>query len=99
MCMMILDYSAIGDRIRSRRKLLHKTQERLAEQIGVSVSFIGHIERGEKKASVETFARLAVALETTLDNLILGRVFDCDHQSCQLLSDIENTLAAYRLKR
>lgn len=49
-----LDYRAIGSRVRELR-LQHKmTQEYLAELVDISPSFIGHIERGEKKPSLET---------------------------------------------
>ena len=49
-----LDYRAIGSRVRELR-LQHKmTQEYLAELVDISPSFIDHIERGEKKPSLET---------------------------------------------
>ncbi|MBR5874493.1 MAG: helix-turn-helix transcriptional regulator [Oscillospiraceae bacterium] len=46
------------------------TQEGLAEKIGVSTSFIGHIERGSRKLSVETLYSLCVALDVSADFLI-----------------------------
>ena len=49
-----LDYRAIGLRVRGLRQQQELTQESLAELVGVSPSFVGHIERGEKKASLET---------------------------------------------
>lgn len=48
------------------------TQERLAEQIERSVSFVGHIERGSRKMSIETLLAIADALEASIDT-ILGR--------------------------
>ena len=38
------------------------TQEQLAEKTGVSTSFVGHIERGEKQASVDTVVTLSKCL-------------------------------------
>ena len=58
-----LDYIAMGDRIKERRQALELTQGTLARQTGVTTSFIGHIERGEKLPSVETMARLSLALD------------------------------------
>lgn len=52
-----IDYERIGLRIRKARKEAHKTQEQLAEDTGISVSFLGHIERGARKMSLETFSR------------------------------------------
>ena len=58
-----MDYSKLGIRVRQQRELNGLTQGQLAEKVGVSGSFIGHIERGEKKASVETVVALCNALE------------------------------------
>ena len=67
-----LDFKAIGKRIRSRRRELEITQENAAELAGISNSFMGHIERGEKKASVETLAVLSEILNMDLNYMILG---------------------------
>lgn len=67
-----MDYKGMGKRIRTRRRELNLTQERAAELAGVSTSFIGHIERGEKIASVETLAALSEALDMDLNHMILG---------------------------
>ena len=50
----LVDYVAIGKRLRSRREAMRLTQEALAGSAEVSTSFIGHLERGEKKPSLET---------------------------------------------
>ena len=65
-----MDYVQLGKRIRSSRKPLHLTQEKLAELTGVSVAFVGHIERGTRKLSVETLHRLCVVLGVSADFLI-----------------------------
>ena len=65
-----MDYVLLGKRVRIRRQVLELTQEGLAEKIGVSTSFIGHIERGSRKLSVETLYALCKALDTSADFLI-----------------------------
>ena len=65
-----MDYEALGKRIRTQRKLLDMTQEELAAAIDVSTSFIGHIERGTRKLSVETLVSLANALRISCDQLL-----------------------------
>ena len=65
-----MDYVLIGKRVRIRRQIMELTQEGLAEKIGVSTSFVGHIERGTRKLSVETLYALCKALETSADFLI-----------------------------
>jgi len=41
-----MDYVSLDNEIRKRRKVLCLSQAVLAERTGVSLSFIGHIERG-----------------------------------------------------
>lgn len=65
-----MDYVFLGKRVRIRRMVLELTQEGLAEKIGVSTSFIGHIERGTRKLSVETLYALCKALDTSADFLM-----------------------------
>lgn len=65
-----MDYVLLGKRVRIRRNVLGLTQERLAEKIGVCTSFIGHIERGSRKLSVDTLYDLCKALETSADFLL-----------------------------
>ncbi|MBR6767631.1 MAG: helix-turn-helix transcriptional regulator [Clostridia bacterium] len=60
-----MDYKALGKRVRQQRQVAGLTQEEVAEMAGVSCSFIGHIERGEKKASIETLICLCNALKVS----------------------------------
>ena len=90
-----LDYRAIGSRVRELR-LQHKmTQEYLAELVDISPSFIGHIERGEKKPSLETMSRLVMVLGATMDYLVLGINCRCDQQTCRLYDDLQELLDSY----
>ena len=65
-----MDYVQLGKLVRIRRKGLGLTQEELAEVLGVSTSFVGHIERGTRKLSVETLHGLCRALGVSADFLI-----------------------------
>jgi transcriptional regulator with XRE-family HTH domain len=65
-----MDYAAMGARIKARRKELHLTQGQLAELCGLSASFLGHIERGTRNASIETLEGLCKALNVSADYLI-----------------------------
>ncbi|HAM35271.1 MAG TPA: hypothetical protein DEB40_06185 [Elusimicrobia bacterium] len=55
-------YRKVGIEVRALREQLGWTQEKLGEVSGLHPSFIGQIERGVKKASLQTLARLAEAL-------------------------------------
>ena len=65
-----MDYVQLGRRVRIRRNVLGITQEGLAERINVSTSFVGHIERGTRKLSVETLHALCKALGISADFLM-----------------------------
>ncbi len=90
-----VQYAAMGQRIRQRRRELRLTQERLAEYADISAAFVGHLERGEKTPSVETLARLAEVLDVSLDFLVFGRKQHCRREQCALLEDLRGLLAAY----
>ena len=51
-----LDYGKMGMRIRQVRKAKGWSQSELAAKCGISMSFLGHIERGSRIMSMETFA-------------------------------------------
>ncbi len=63
-------FVSIGKRIRKARHDKSFTQEILAEKTGISTSFLGHIERGSRKASVETLVHLANVLEIDVNTLL-----------------------------
>lgn len=65
-----MDYVDLGRRVRRQRSVLGWTQAQLAEHIGVSTSLVGHVERGSRKASLETLVALANALGVSLDYLL-----------------------------
>lgn len=63
-------YIELGGCVRTLRKARRWTQADLAGKAGISVSFLGHIERGTRKLSVETLVRLSSALGAPLDRLM-----------------------------
>ena len=67
-----MDYMDLGKRVRKQRQLIGLTQQELADRIGVSTSFVGHVERGTRKASLETLVALSNALGVGVDYLLAG---------------------------
>lgn len=65
-----VDYKALGQRIRHQRKLMNMTQEELASVSDVSTSYIGHIERGIKRCSLETLVCISNALDISPNSLL-----------------------------
>ena len=73
---MIIDYAAIGKRIRHFREALHITQAELGERSLVEPSNISHIERGATKVSLPTLMKIANALLVSLDDLVYDSLSD-----------------------
>lgn len=67
-----LDYGRIGMRIRQVRKARGWSQDELAKKCGISMSFLGHIERGTRIMSLETFTGICAALDAGADELLWG---------------------------
>lgn len=65
----MIDYTSMGHRIRESRKKKKLTQEQLAEKINISPTFLSMIETGMKPGSFDTYMRIAIALDVTLDYL------------------------------
>ena len=67
-----LNYEEIGKRIRETRKALNLTQEAASERCDITSSYYGNLERGDKKMSVETLARISQGLHVSVDYLLFG---------------------------
>ena len=67
-----MDYRSIGKNIQKRRNALGITQERLAEAVGISVSYMGAVEQGKKLPKLKIFIEIANALHISSDTLLLG---------------------------
>lgn len=59
-----------GRRIRAFRKLKGYTQERLAKELGLSVSAIGEVERGNRMPSEQLLEQIAQHLNIPVSELI-----------------------------
>ena len=69
---MKLDYGEIGRRIARRRRRLKLTQAVVAERADLSDKYVSAIERSASIPSTEVVMRLAIALETTPDEFLVG---------------------------
>ncbi|APM40173.1 helix-turn-helix domain-containing protein [Clostridium kluyveri] len=69
-----MNYIALGKRIREERLKLRLTQEKLAEDVDVSSSYVGQIERGEKSVTLDTLIRITKRLGVTVDYLLKDSV-------------------------
>ncbi|HIQ57929.1 MAG TPA: helix-turn-helix transcriptional regulator [Candidatus Merdivicinus intestinavium] len=69
---MGVDYRMIGGRIKQRRRGLERTQDALAEALGVSVGYVSQLERGVAKINLDTLAAVAGWLGCGMGELLTG---------------------------
>lgn len=67
-------FAIIGRKIRYERRRKKLSRNKLAEMTELSTYFIGQIERGQTKMSVETLITIAEHLNLSLDYLICEQV-------------------------
>lgn len=67
-----IDYKMIGNRIKKRRNELKLTQEKLSNDLNLSVVYISKIENGKATATLETLSVIAHHLQLDLSFLITG---------------------------
>ena len=97
-----MDYFKIGQQIRKYRKAHGMSQEQLAEQIGISVTHMSHIETGNTKLSLPVLVDIAKTLEVHTDDLLcdtpierkavygeLDKILEsCSTQQIRIITDI-----------
>ena len=69
---MELDYRVVGRRIAKRRKSLGLTQAVVEEKAALGQKYLSSIETGKSIPSTEVIMRLAIALDTTPDEFLVG---------------------------
>lgn len=66
----MLNYSVLGKEIKAARERKSLSQEQLAELLGISVSQLSNIERGNKSTKIETFMKIAFLLDVSMEYLL-----------------------------
>ena len=62
----------LGQRVRERRGELGLSQMALADKIGLQVTFVSSVERGERNLSLQSLVRLAEGLGVDPGTLVEG---------------------------
>ena len=93
---MTLDYTEIGKRIARRRKELGLKQSEVEEKADLGYKYLSNIERSISIPSVEVIMRLAVALDTTPDEFLIGTLSN-DNQEWKNISEMLRPMNAKQL--
>lgn len=66
----MVNYEDLGRKLRRYRESRGLNQNQMANKLGVSASFEGHLERGTRKASLETLVNIANVTGLSTDFLL-----------------------------
>ncbi len=91
-----MDYKKLGERIREERLRLNLTQAQLAENTGISDTYMGAIERGERSLTLDTLVRLVNRLGVTVDYLLKDSVADSD---ANIMEEFKQVIDQQPIKR
>ena len=80
----------IGKRIREERLRLNLTQERLAEDVNLSMAYIGQVERGDRSLTLENLIIVAKRLGVTVDYLLSDCISPKEDDEYRLWSQLMN---------
>ena len=83
-----MNYVRLGHRIREERLKLNLTQAKLAEDIDISDTYMGQIERGERSLTLDTLVRLVNRLGVSIDYLLKDSVPDTNDNIFKQLRQI-----------
>ena len=91
-----MNYEDLGRRIRTLRQQQHLTQEQLAEALDISPSFLGHIERGTRIASLDTLVKLCNVLNTNPGFLLAASLTsDLSYMPTGLTPELKEKLCTF----
>ena len=74
--MIMIEPKDIGKRIKDARKLAKMSQSNLSKRTEISTTQISAYENGNKSIGLQTLAKIAMALDTTIDELYFGNPID-----------------------
>ena len=100
---MMLNYKAIGNRIKTARVKAAMKQDDLANQIDISAAHMSNIETGKARVSLTVIIHIANALAISVDELLCDNVIktkvefekdiaeildDCDDYEIRIIRDV-----------
>lgn len=85
---MYFDVTEFGARLKDLRTTRGLTQEKLAEEIGVSWDHLCRVERGNRSCSIDLIIEIAVYFGVSIDYLLLGKRVNQVENRKRLLSVI-----------
>lgn len=95
---MALDYNIIGERLKKARIDKNMTQEKLAEQIDVSVSFLSRVERGTSHINLKRLTQICEILGVSEGSILNGVSSNSDNYLASEFNNILNSVSSDKQK-
>ncbi len=84
----MVDYKAIGQRIKRTRIKQMLTQEILAERCEITIEYLSKIENGKAKPTIDTLGVLCKCLNVDMGELFSGVIVDLNNYKQDEIFDI-----------
>ena len=95
---MALDYNIIGERLKKARIDKNMTQEKLAEQIEVSVAFLSRVERGTSHINLKRLTQICEILGVSEGSILNGVSSNSDNYLASEFNNILNSVSSDKQK-
>lgn len=82
-------YVKIGERLRKQRRIMGLTQEQAAELLGVSTTYYGEIERGNRKLTIPRILTGEILTDKVYDEIFDG----CPREKEQALEEVLRSIS------
>lgn len=94
---MSLNYSIIGDRLKQARINKGITQEKLAEDLGVSVPYVSRIERGSTNVNLKRLSEMCALLDVSEGEILSGAASESSSYLNTAFSDLLKNCPAEKI--
>lgn len=95
---MALDYTIIGQRLKKARTDKNMTQEKLAEQLDVSIAFLSRIERGNSHINLKRLSQICEILGVSEGYILNGTSSNSANYLTSEFNDILNSVSPEKQK-
>lgn len=95
---MALDYTIIGERLKKARTDKKITQEKLAEQLDVSIAFLSRIERGSSHINLKRLTQICEILGVSEGYILNGVSSNSTNYLSTEFNDILNSVSPEKQK-
>lgn len=95
---MALDFNIIGERLKKARTDKNMTQEKLAEQLDVSVAFLSRIERGTSHINLKRLSQICEILDVSEGSILNGVSSKSNNYLTSEFNDILNSVSSEKQK-